>query len=113
MTTADLQRKTTNLADLQAEFHEAMGDVLRTSAEVDPFTVYSIKRLEKESGLLVAKRLLSERGQPTGLLRLWKNDRLALSVEVLVLRPEFRVLFSDDELREASKRLVALGYETD
>jgi hypothetical protein len=111
MTQADSPINTLTLSDLQAEFQEALRGLLRESRAIDPLSVYMLKRLDEEGGLPMAKRVLTERGQQTGLMRLWREERLEISVEALVLRPEYRMLFSADELQEARKRLSVLGYK--
>jgi hypothetical protein len=39
--------------------------------------------------------------------------RLELSIEAIVLRPEFRTLYSDEELATAKERLATKGIEVD
>ena len=112
MATGDLKTEL-NTAELQSEFHEALRGLLRASAEIDPFAIYPIKRLEEESGLHMAKRMLATRGQQTGLMRLWQEGRLDISVEALVLQEPFSNLFSQEELDTARQRLIALGYPVD
>jgi hypothetical protein len=113
MTKAEIQINTLTLSDLQAEFQEALRGLLRESREIDPLSLYMLKRLDEEGGLPMAKRVLASSAQQTGLMRLWREERLEISVEALVLRPEFRVLFSADELSEARKRLSVLGYKSE
>jgi hypothetical protein len=113
MKQAEIGTDTLTLADLQAAFQEALKDLLLKSREIDPFAVYMLRRLEDESGLELAQSVLAAEGQQTGLLRLWQGDRLEISVEALVLRREFRALFSSDELAKAKKRLTGLDYKTE
>jgi hypothetical protein len=112
MSTTDLSTKP-NAAELQSEFDAAFVELFSASSEIDPFAVYTIKRLDEESGLDIAKRILLGTGQQTGLMRLWQQDRLDLSVEMLALRPEFSALFSSKELEAARERLSALGFSPD
>ncbi len=112
MATGDLKTEL-KTSDLQPEFHNAFKWLLHASVEIDPFAIYTIKRLDEESGLHMAKRILATLRQQTGLLRLFKAKRLDLSMEALVLRPEFSHLFTEAELQTARKRLITLGYQLD
>jgi hypothetical protein len=42
---------------------------------------------------------------------LWENKRLDLSVEALVIRPEYHSLFSGEERKICIERLKEFGYE--
>ena len=62
-------------------------------------------------GVETAKRLLStQEFVQEGVKRLWELGRLDLSVEALVLRPEYKELFTTEELKIARKRLTDLDY---
>ena len=60
-----------------------------------------------------ARKLLWKSGTSNGFERLKAERRLDLSMEALMLRPEFRELFSEAELTRASDRLLAHGYRAD
>jgi hypothetical protein len=66
--------------------------------------------LEMHGGVSAARQLLRSPGHPEGLTKLWELGRLDLSMEALVLREPWIVLFNDDERRIARKRLHELGY---
>jgi hypothetical protein len=55
---------------------------------------------------LLAKRVPSE-----GFTVLWEKGRLDLSVEAIVLTPEWRTYFSPQELDTARRRLADVGYQ--
>lgn len=61
-------------------------------------------------GITTAKMLLSKRDVQYGFTELYLCGCLGLSMEVLVLKPEYRPLFTEEELREAKRRLVAVEY---
>jgi hypothetical protein len=44
-------------------------------------------------------------------VKLWEFKRLDLTVEALVLRPEWSLLFSEEERQIARKRLSDYGYK--
>ena len=45
-----------------------------------------------------------------GFTRLWELRRLDLTVEAVVLRPEFASLFTPDERAVARQRLDSVGF---
>lgn len=45
----------------------------------------------------------------SGFTQLWGSNWLDLTVERLILKPEFRGLFSDDEVSRARNRLAHCG----
>jgi hypothetical protein len=57
-----------------------------------------------------ARQLLRADGTSDGFKRLKEEGRLDLSMEVLVLRPDFAALFTDRDVQTASTRLKAAGY---
>lgn len=63
-------------------------------------------------GVTTAKMLLSKKDVQYGFTELYLCGCLGLSLEVLVLNPEYNALFSEDELQEAKRRLVEVEYIT-
>lgn len=104
MPTPEEQHRTT----LEEQFHE---DMLRTYREAGTATGYWANRflpmVRRRGGVEAAKRLLARReaGIAGGLQVLIEHDRLDLSTEALVLRPEYAELFTEDEKAEARRRL--------
>jgi hypothetical protein len=62
-------------------------------------------------GCGAAERLLTSDSSVTGLTPLWECGRLDLSMEALILRPEWEPLFSDEQRAIARQRLTEFGYE--
>jgi hypothetical protein len=60
-------------------------------------------------GLETARQLLRTGTVSEGFTALWERGRLDLTMERLVLRPEFRSLFSESELDVARRRLLDYG----
>jgi hypothetical protein len=61
--------------------------------------------------LETARRLLSAPGVSDGFTTLWERHRLDLSVEAIILKPEFASLFAKSERDAANRRLREFGYE--
>lgn len=57
------------------------------------------------------RSLLSGRSVSEGFTTLWEKKRLDLSVEAIVLKPEWRDHFTDAELENARRRLADMGYQ--
>ncbi|HEY0411695.1 MAG TPA: hypothetical protein VGD66_00965 [Allosphingosinicella sp.] len=69
--------------------------------------------LTKYGGIDTARQLIRGAAATTGFQKLWENKRLDLSVEALILKAEWRGLFSAEEHRIARKRLRDYGYPPD
>jgi hypothetical protein len=71
------------------------------------------KTFRRAGGLATAKRMLKPRssGQRAGLDVLLGAGRPDLTMEAVLLRPQFRSLFSKEELRVAAERLGQYGKE--
>jgi hypothetical protein len=66
--------------------------------------------LDEFGALSMMHRYLKAPTTAQSFTRLWEMGRLNLSLEAIVLRPEFKELFSEEERRIASERLDAKGY---
>jgi hypothetical protein len=55
--------------------------------------------------LAYARQLLRKEGTTQGFERLRREGRLDLTMEALVLRPEYASLFTQEELAVASRRI--------
>jgi hypothetical protein len=68
------------------------------------------QEVTEEGGLAVARERLSGNAPRNALYKLHKLNRLDICLESLVLRREFRELFTDAELDRARQRLGSLSY---
>jgi hypothetical protein len=71
-----------------------------------------LQMVSERGGLEAAKALLNSPAVSDGFTALWERGRLDLTVEKLVLEPEFRDLFNEEERLIARDRLKQYGYET-
>ena len=69
-----------------------------------------LQKVRHDGGLETAHYLLRQSGVSTGFVGLWKAAKLDLSMEYLVLRREYPVLFSSEERAIARQRLLAHGF---
>lgn len=80
----------------------------RTGRELHYWAGYFLRALKAWGGFEVAKRILAKRGKGAltkGFLNLVDAGRPELSVEWIVLLPEFRHRFSQEELHIAEERI--------
>lgn len=85
----------------------------RAGEEVGYWGHRFLRAVRGNGGLATTKRMLSPRtaGQRAGLDALLEAGRPDLTVEAIVLRPQFRSLFSRAELQTAQERLGKYGAE--
>ena len=95
---------------LEAELTEALRGTYETARKRGYVATYFLQMLEEHGGVETAKRLLAKAEPQTGLFELWQLGLLHESMEAVVLQEKFKVLFTDEELAEARRRLEELGY---
>jgi hypothetical protein len=97
---------------LEDQFHQDMVGIYETAKrELRYNASYFIQRVAEYGGLKTAQKLLAAREPSSGFTVLWEHGRLDLSVEALVLRDEYALLFSDEERKIALERLNEYGYQ--
>jgi len=106
-----------SVTSLELRFHEAMLDIYRVVGEATRrrrldgtfqrgyWATYFLRGVRNHGGPDYARQLLRLEGTSSGFERLVEEGRVDLSVEALVLRPEFAPLFTEDERATASRRL--------
>jgi hypothetical protein len=98
--------------DLLREFNKAMvGVYVRAKQETGYTATYYLEMLHEYGGFETARRLLASRTVSDGFTALWGKNRLDLTVENVVLQPEFQSLFTRDELTTARGRLADYGFD--
>ena len=102
---------------LELRFHDAMLDVftlagaatrrVRTDGSVARgyWASRFLQAVRRRGGPDYARQLMRAKGTTEGFKRLAEEDRLDLTVEALVLRPEFKDLFTDADRMEAARRI--------
>jgi len=99
------------ISALEDNFHKAMVLIYkRAKEECDYNATRFIQMVAGKGGLSAAKTLLAANEPQEGFTRLWEWGRLDLTVEALVLLPEYHELFTDEERRTAQQRLEDYGY---
>lgn len=93
------------------DFTEAMLEIYRRAKSEAGYEARIFLRMVVEhGGVGAAQRLLHAPKVSDGYTALWQRGRLDLTVEAVVLQPEWLDLFDDDERRIAIDRLENYGY---
>lgn len=101
----------TSPAELLKLFDNAMQAVyVRARKEAGYNATLYLQMLHEYGGLETAHRLLAGSAVSDGFTALWERKRLDLTVENVILKPEFQSLFTDLELRTARTRLRDYGF---
>jgi hypothetical protein len=100
-------------SDQEPSFHEAMIEIYERAKRECKYPANKFLQMVSErGGLETARYLLHSPGLSDGFTALWQRKRLDLTVEAYVLKPEWRGLFTEEEIKIATKRLSDLGYES-
>lgn len=100
------------MTELEKRFDRDMRSIYTTAKRECGYNATRFLQLVGEKGgLAAAKQLISKPGGTEGFTTLWEHHRLDLSVEALVLKPEYKSLFSENEQKLCRDRLMEFGYE--
>lgn len=100
------------MSTLENRFHEDMKNIYFSAKKELKYNASRFFQLvSRDGGVKAAKQLISKSGGTYGFEVLWENKRLDLSVEALVLRPEYHELFTVEERETCMNRLKEFGYE--
>ncbi|MEZ0382115.1 DUF262 domain-containing protein [Mycobacterium sp. pW045] len=97
--------------DVQRAFASRMTDLYRRGlAEADYNATYFRSMLAELGPLATAHKLLAAPAVSDGFAALWERGRMDLTVEAVVVEPQFAELFNADEIAAARRRLEQFGY---
>src|SRR6266480_7924576 len=93
--------------EAERNFHEAMlGIYRRAKSEAGYTATRFLGMVVERGGLETARYLLHAEKVSDGYTALWERGRLDLTVEAIILQPEWRDLFSEIEREIARRRLA-------
>lgn len=99
------------MTDLEKRFEQEMLDLYFLAKKECGYNATRFLQLVSEKGgPAAAKQLIRKEGGTDGFAALWEHHRLDLSVEAHVLKPEYEVLFTEEERRICKERLAQFGY---
>jgi hypothetical protein len=92
-------------------FHRAMVDIYETVKRDLGFNATRfLQMIAEQGGLATARQLLWSDTPSDGFTTLWQHGRLDLTVEAHVLKPEFAILFTNDDRQQVTHRLESYGH---
>jgi hypothetical protein len=98
--------------ETQKRFHAAMIEVYnRAKTEAGYTASRFLTMITDQGGYEAARTLLLASSVSDGYTALWERKRLDLTVEAVILKPEWRDLFSPEERNIARDRLTQYGYD--
>lgn len=96
---------------LEIEFHKDMIDIYRKAKEECGYNATRfLQMVSNDGGIKTAKKLLATAEPSDGFTELWRNHRLDLTKENLVIKLKYRSLFTDREIEIARERLASYGF---
>lgn len=97
---------------LEVRFHQEMLDTYYEAARALHYrAVRFLNMVNENGGIKTAKTLLQSDEISYGLTELYLGGRLDISVEALVLKPEYATLFSNEERAKARAHLAEVHYK--
>ncbi len=95
----------------EQQFHRAMAGIYETAKRELGYTAARfLHMISDKGGLATARQLVWSDTPSDGFTTLWQHNRLDLTVEAHVLKPEFADLFTDDDRQRARERLELYGW---
>lgn len=98
------------MGPLEEQFHHAMIGVYENARDHDYTPTIFKRMIDQYGGLEAAKHLLASNVAQTGLFKLYDLGCLKQSMEALVIQERFTPLFTEEEIKEATRRLSELEY---
>jgi hypothetical protein len=92
-------------------FGKAMIELYHEAKREGYTAAYFLRLISEIGPLATAKQLINSDTPSDGFSRLYDLGRLDLSVEALILRTEWRDLFTTEERRRARARLSEHGFD--
>ena len=97
---------------LETQFHEAMLEIYRRAKSDAGYNATRFLGMVSEHGGYEAARTLIQASTVSdGYTALWERGHLELTVEVLILKPEWHDLFSEEERNIARDRLTKYDFD--
>ena len=99
------------LAAVRAQFHQDMVNAYQTCIKkLHYHPTLVLHYLGEHTAVETARWLVNLPNESSGFTRLWQEDRLDLSAEAMILKPEYAALFSVEDRRTAYDTLKAYDY---
>lgn len=94
------------------EFTRAMLDIYRRAlTETGYHASFFLNMVNEKGGYQTAMTLIHSSQPSDGYTALWERQRLDLTVEALLLRPQWHDLFTENDRRAAHRRLTSYEFQ--
>ncbi len=100
-----------NVATTEEQFHQAMINLYHETYQAIHYRASQFYRMVNENGGVETAHRLIAKESTEGFTKLWEKGRLDLSIEALILKPEFATLFTEAERKKARERLAEYRYQ--
>lgn len=97
--------------ELEMQFHKDMLSIYENARKIGYNATRFKQMVANEGGYNVAKKFINNNNPSEGFTSLWELGRLDLTVESLVLRDEYKSLFTALERDIVQDRLEEYGFE--
>ena len=94
---------------LQNKFNEEVLEAIEKSKKLGYVPTRFIQMLQQENYTVVQRLVVKE--VSTGLEKLWSKGHLELSMEAIMIKPEYKDLFSEEIIKVCEKKLKQFGYK--
>ena len=94
----------------ELEFRNALLDTVAECRKIGYRPTGFMGMISSSSAFEAVRTLLAKRDVSDGFTELWEKGRLDLSVEAIILKPEWRGYFEKTELDTARRRLAEVKY---
>jgi len=98
------------MSDLERALYDAIMVATKACQRLGYNPTYMVRMVHDSGALGACQRLLATAEASEGFSRLWQLNHLALTIEDIVLRPQFAELFTDEQRAVARQRLADVGY---
>lgn len=101
-------------SQLAHRFHADMVEGIRTlSRQIGYRAPRFAQMVNEHGGVEAVRRLLQGPGTSEGFVTLYQHNKLGMSVEAWVLRPEYEPLFTEHERSVARRRLTDHHFDVE
>ena len=97
---------------LQNKFNNEVLDAIEESKKIgyNPTRFIQMLHQSNNNAVEVVQRLVIKEAT-SGLEKLWEKGRLELSMEALIIKPEYKELFPSEIVTHCTKKLAKFGYK--
>ena len=93
-------------------YHDMINALTQAKEECGYNATRCMQMLTRDGGVATAKKLIGNDSSKLtdGFSKMWANGKLDLTIEYLVLKPEYESLFTEEERQICRDRLKSCGY---